>query len=80
MIPLPPARAARLFADIEAQQRQFPSEQHLVPLPHCPVCATRPYEITHWAEGRTLTFSTCGHIFSLSREALVAGLVARRTA
>lgn len=79
MITLQPARAARLFADLDAQQNQRPSKTRPVPLPNCPACALRPDEIVLWADGRRVTISGCGHDFSLTREALLAGLAAQRT-
>lgn len=80
MIALHPARAARLFADIEAQQKQLLRTQRPAPLPPCPNCSFRSYEIVHRADGRSLTFMDCGHVFSLSSTALLAGLRERLAA
>lgn len=76
---LAPARTAQLFAAIEAQQ-QFLTEQRPVPLPHCPACRRRPSTITIAADGSRVSFAGCGHGFRLTREALLAGLAAQRTA
>jgi hypothetical protein len=80
MITLNPARTAELFTALEAQQRQFPSEQHPVPLPYCPACSLRPDTITLRADGQRITFAGCGHVFELTRSALIAGLAAQRAA
>ncbi|XVV32958.1 hypothetical protein ACQPXT_01105 (plasmid) [Streptomyces sp. CA-100214] len=77
---LAPARTARLFADIAAQQQQFPTPNYPVPLPCCPACRMRPLAINIKADGSRVDFNQCGHEFSLSREALLAGLRAQRSA
>lgn len=75
---LTPARTARLFAAVAAQQQAFPSKQHPVPLPHCPACRRRPRQFILKADGTGLDFVGCGHTFTLTREALLAGLAAQR--
>lgn len=77
---LAPARTAQLFAAIEAQQQQFLTEQRPVPLPRCPACRRRPSTITIAADGSRVSFTGCGHGFRLTREAMLAGLAAQRTA
>lgn len=77
---LAPADAAQLFADIAAQQQQFLTEEHPVPLPPCPDCRQRPYSITIKSDGSRVDFDWCGHGFQLTREALLAGLRSQRTA
>lgn len=77
-IALTPAEAARLFADIGAHDT--PANQRRVLLPACPACAYWSGEITLRADGRRLTFDDCGHVFSLSRKTLLAGLAAQRAA
>ncbi|TRO58545.1 hypothetical protein [Streptomyces sp. IB201691-2A2] len=75
---LTPARTARLFAAVAVQQQAFPSQQHPVPLPHCPACRRRPHQFILKADGTSLDFIGCGHAFALTREALLAGLEAQR--
>ncbi|MCX4906852.1 hypothetical protein [Streptomyces sp. NBC_00878] len=75
---LTPARTARLFAAVAAQQQAFPSKQHPVPLPSCPACRRRPQQIVIEAYGTRVDFDQCGHVFALTREALLAGLAAQR--
>jgi hypothetical protein len=72
------ARTARLFTDLSAQQQALPSKQHPVPLPPCPACHHRSSEITLKADGTSIRFANCAHIFSLTREAFLAGLAAQR--
>ncbi|MFC8201350.1 hypothetical protein ACFUTV_39035 [Streptomyces sp. NPDC057298] len=76
---LAPARTARLFAAVAVQQQAFPSKPHPVPLPHCPACRRRPNRIVIEAYGTRVDFDRCGHVFTLTREALLAGLAAQRT-
>ena len=75
---LSPARTARLFADIAAQQQQFPTEERPVPLPRCLACRQRPCSITIKADGSLVAFDQCEHRFRLTREALLEGLRAQR--
>ncbi|WP_432194389.1 hypothetical protein [Streptomyces sp. bgisy027] len=76
---LTPARTARLFAGLGTQQQAFPSSGRPVPLPHCPACRRRPSEIVLKADGSAVDFDECGHRFTLTRAALLAGLAAQRS-
>lgn len=75
MIALHPTRAARLIAGLCAQQ-----DDPFVPLPCCPACTLRSERITQRADGLRIWFHGCRHVFSLTREALIAGLRAQRAA
>ncbi|WP_405653963.1 hypothetical protein [Streptomyces sp. NBC_00019] len=89
-IPLSPARTARLFADLDAQQRDLldeivaagtePDEAPSVPLPRCPACWRRPRQIVIEGDGTRVDFDRCGHVFTLTRAALLVGLTAQRAA
>jgi hypothetical protein len=88
-IPLSPTRTARLFSDLDNQQRDLLAElvaagpdrveDPAVPLPHCPACRRRPERIVTEVYGTRIDFDRCGHVFTLTREALLAGLEAQRT-
>lgn len=87
---LTPARTAQLFADLNAQQRELldeivaagpePHEAPSISLPHCPACRRRPQQIVIKSDGTRVGFDRCGHAFTLTREALIAGLAAQRVA
>ncbi|MFJ2240454.1 hypothetical protein [Streptomyces sp. NPDC087859] len=89
-IPLSPARTARLFADLDAQQRDLLDEiatagtaldeTPSVPLPRCPACWRRPRQIVIEGDTTRVDFDRCGHVFTLTRAALLVGLAAQRTA
>ncbi|MEV0526015.1 hypothetical protein AB0I66_21500 [Streptomyces sp. NPDC050439] len=69
MITLNHASAARLIAGLCAQQ-----DDPFTPLPCCPACGLRSERITQRADGQRVWFHRCRHVFSLTREALLAGL------
>jgi hypothetical protein len=88
-IPLPPARAERLFIDLDAQQQALlaeisavgpnPRMKSSVPLPACPACDTRSHQVVVAVDTGSVRFVGCRHVFDLSPQALVAGLRAMRT-
>ncbi|MYR58283.1 hypothetical protein GTY54_19280 [Streptomyces sp. SID625] len=77
---LSPARTAQLFAGITVHQQQFLTRTPPVPLPHCPACQQTPRSITVAVSGAQVRFGRCGHLFTLTRDALLAGLRAQRAA
>jgi len=86
---LSPSRTARLFTDLDDQQCDLlgelaaagpdPVEDPSVLLPHCPSCRRRPRQIILKGDGTRVDFIGCGHAFTLTREALLAGLAAQRS-
>jgi hypothetical protein len=83
---LTPAQSIRLFTAIRVQQSELLHATHrlgndvrpTISLPPCLDCGRRSPSIVLSAEGDLLTFTDCGHRFTLTRPALVAGLNAMR--